>query len=107
MNIKNDLKNLNKVLPVKYLKRNSIYYSYISYIAHISVLFQTEEYRSCTIFIQRSLEFIYTNEIKNDFEAYVIQSRTFMKRIYTHFNKNNLLEPDVVEMFPILSQLDD
>lgn len=62
-------------LPEKYLRRNSMYYEYISCIAHITMHYQTRHLKACQYSMVRALKFLAATEIADDFKAYArIQS---------------------------------
>lgn len=100
-----DLEILSDLLPENYLKRNSIYYEYISYLAHVATLYQSKKYRACQFFIKRAFEFILNTEIKNDFQKYVKESKKYMKRIASYMHECGLIENDLLERFKELQVL--
>lgn len=100
-----DLEILSDLLPQNYLKRNSIYYEYISYLAHVATLYQSKKYRACQFFIKRAFEFILDAEIKNDFQKYVKESKKYMKRIASYMHECGLIDNDLLERFKELEVL--
>ena len=63
MNIVSHLQLASEELPQKYLRRNSRYYEYISYIAQITMLYQTRHLSACQYSMIRAAEFLNKNEI--------------------------------------------
>lgn len=105
MEIVYDLKGLNKVLPDKYLRRNSIYYEYISYIAHVATLYQARDLRACQFFMKRAFEFSAKTEVKDDFKEYIKKSKKYIKRIASYLYECELLEEDLIVKFEELEIL--
>lgn len=92
-----DLKELNKVLPEQYLRRNSIYYEYISYVAHIVTHYQAKNLKACLLFMQRAFKFSAKIEIKDDFEMYYEKSKKYIKRIASYLDECGLIEKELIK----------
>jgi len=99
MEVVYDLRGLNSVLPEKYLRRNSIYYEYISYVAHVVTHYQARNLRACQLFMKRAFEFSNKTEIMDDFKEYIQQSQRYIKRIASYLEECGLLEKYLVGKF--------
>ncbi|WP_407310007.1 hypothetical protein [Desulfosporosinus sp. SB140] len=100
-----DISNLTKllnrkdILPVGYLRRNSIYYSFVSYINHTIALFIGEDYDDVALFIKRSHSELMKLKVKNECsEEYFSLCEQYLKKLSIYLYKNELLSDFGIEM---------
>lgn len=100
-----DLKWLSELLNENYLKKDSIYYEYISYFAHVVILYQSKKYRDCQFFIKNAFEFLMNTSIKKDFEKYANKTKKYMKRIASYMYECGFIDNDMLAYFKELEIL--
>ena len=105
MPINGELRELSNALPDKYLRRNSIYYEYISYIAHITMHYQARKLSACQHSMKRAFEFLTKTEIEDDFESYVISTKWYIKRLATYMEECHLIDYPMIQKFRELAIL--
>jgi hypothetical protein len=105
LDIVGDLKDLNHLLPEKYLKRNSIYYEYLTYIAHVISLYQARNLYACQLFIIRAFQFAQSKTIQVDFQNYLDESQKYLRKIVSYLGECNLLDESLMQKFEELGIL--
>lgn len=97
MNIVSDIHIASEQLPEKHLRRNSAYYEYISYIAHVTMHYQTRQLRACQYFMIRAFEFLVKTEIEDDFKSYANHSKEYIKKIATYMEECHLIDDHLIQ----------
>lgn len=101
--IVNYTKMLNRkdVLPETFLRRNSIFYSFVSYINHSIALFLSEDYDSVALFVKRAESELENLRIKNECgERYFILCEQYLMKLSGYLYKNKLLSQIGIQMLP-------
>ena len=106
LNVVHWLKGLNETLPEKYLRVNSIYYEYISFISHVVPFYQAKNYTTWQFFIKRAFEFSLKTETKSDIKVYLNRSQKYMIRISSYLQECELLEENLIGRFEVLGILE-
>ncbi|HEX9061284.1 MAG TPA: hypothetical protein VF941_13980, partial [Clostridia bacterium] len=96
-------KALNKrgIPPSTSLKRNSVYYSLISYINHTIAFFISEDYDAVAIFIKRADEEI--NRLNQKLECkdeYFELCHQYLNKLTDYLLKNKFLSKSILEWLP-------
>ena len=89
------LKKMNQGLPSEYLRRNSPYYEYVSYINHVISFYQAQQYDSSQWFIKRAFEFLDKNAAPGKGAEYFKKSKEFMTQLLDYLNKRGLLDDEL------------
>jgi len=94
------IQDLNKSLPLEYLRRNHIQYEFVVYISLVETLFISKNFTSSGAFVNRAYSFL--DSIENNLldKEYLNQSKSFLRIINQY-----LLENCVIESEHILSEL--
>ena len=99
----NFFKQLNKrnLLPEKALRRNSIYYRFVSYINNSIACFMSENYDGTILFINRAYkemkELKKENFIKDDNIKYFSLCQKYIKTTSEYLFDNNLVDEFFIE----------
>lgn len=86
------VQSASEKLPEKYLRRNSIYYEYISFIAHITMLYQTRHLKACQYSMVRAFKFLAATEIADDFKAYARDTKRYIKALASYMQECDLID---------------
>ena len=95
-------KILNKKdsLPSSGLKRNSVYYSLITYINHTIALFISEEYDDVALFIKRADTEIKSLKTKKYLQKYFTLCEQHLQILSCYLLQNKLISENCIEFIP-------
>lgn len=100
-----ELENLGKMLPERYLRRNSVYYDYLTYVAQVTSLYQSRNLTACQLFVKRAFEFTLKTQIPDDFGVYMKASKKYIRRIANYMNDCDQIDEDMLLKFKSLGIL--
>lgn len=100
-----ELQELNEFLPETYLRSNSIYYEYVSYVAQIVCLYQSKNYIGSQLFIKRAFEFLSRTNLQTAETRYFNKSKNYIRKIAQYMEECNLIHEDMFEVFNKLEVL--
>jgi len=89
------------VLPATGLRRNSIYYPFITYMNHTIALFLCEEYDAVALFIYRADIELNKLKMKDDCkDRYFAICEQYIQKLSRYMLKNNFLSGLGMQMLP-------
>ncbi len=99
------IQSASEKLPEKYLRRNSVYYEYISYIAHITMHYQTRHLIACQHSMIRAFKFLSETEVADDFKFYVRDTQSYINALASYMQDCSLINDQMVVKLQELSIL--
>lgn len=99
MNVTSELPDFNALLPQKYLRRNSVYYEYVSYFSHIVQFYQAKNYEACQQFMIRAFKFETGVDNAEEFLPYHKATRQYVIRVAEYLEECQLIRPELYEQF--------
>ncbi|MDJ1496057.1 hypothetical protein QNI19_24185 [Cytophagaceae bacterium DM2B3-1] len=91
LNIISQIRSLNTLLPEGALKRNKIYYEYVTYVHHVVAFFQSQQYDATAQGIRRAFVYLKDNPKLFSETPYFKRSKYLLKMILHHLIEKNLL----------------
>lgn len=82
---------MNNKIPIEYLRRNHIQYTFVSYISMVGTLFISKQFESAGRFIIRAYNNLETVESKNFNKEYLKEAKNFLKIVSFYLVKSNLI----------------
>ena len=99
LNILSSLKKMNNHLPLEFLRRNSIYYEYISYVNHTISFYEAQQHGPCQWFIKRAFEFIGKNQFPENGVEYFQLSKKLMTDLLNYMDECGLIKKELKPKF--------
>lgn len=86
------IKDLNEFLPKGAIKRNSIYYEYVTYVSHIVYFFISEKYDYTALFIRRAYRYLEKHQNNDpEYQKYIDFRKIILKDVVEYILENNLI----------------
>ena len=89
--------NMNKYLPLQYLKRNHIQYPYVSYISLAGTLFISKKFDNAGVFIDRAYEALKEIGDEKVDAKFLKHSKSFLKMLSKYLIERNLVSVEIAE----------
>lgn len=83
--------NTKETLPETGLRRNSIYYPFISYINHTIALLLSGSYDEAALFIRRARREMQSRNFERT--EYILICQTYLSQLQAYLKKHKLLSP--------------
>ena len=105
LRFEDQLKEINDLLPEKYLKTDSAYYEYIFHFSNAILFYQSKKYFDCQVFMKYTFEFVENNKLDDKIQNYVKKSKKLIQLIATYMRQCGLIEKKMMEEFEELGIL--
>ncbi|HEX8426310.1 hypothetical protein [Hymenobacter sp.] len=89
--------NMNKILPLGYLRRNHIQYELVAYISLVGTLFISKQFEGTGRFIKRAYTYLETTDNSRLDQNYLKESKSFLKMMKSYLVRNNLVTEGLKE----------